>query len=85
MMSLDTISMQTQIQNYDKPADKKEDLSSPRKVPSTSSLESLYTISLSIKKPTLDMILCPPKSTLKKDFQFSSPQVCPMTHFELLY
>ena len=66
MMSLDTISLQTRIQNYDKPADKKEDHSSSGKAPSTSSPESSSTIPLTIKKPTLDMILHPPKSTLRK-------------------
>ena len=63
MISSDTINMQTQSQNYDKPIDKKEDHSSLGKDPSTSSPES----SSSIKKPTLDMILRPPKSTLRKD------------------
>ena len=66
MMSLDTIHLQNQSQNYDKLADKKEDQSSSGKVPSTSSPESLSTVPLSIKKPTLDMILRPPKSTLRK-------------------
>ena len=65
-MSLDTIHLQTQIQNYDKPIDKREDQSSSRKVPSTSSLESSSTVPLSIENPTLDMILHPPKSTLWK-------------------
>ena len=66
MMSLDTISLQTRIQNYDKPADKKEDLSSSGKAPSTSSSKSSSSVPLSIEKPTLDMILYPPKSTLRK-------------------
>ena len=66
MMSLDTINLQTQSQNYDKPADKKEDHSSSGKAPSTSSPESSSTVSLSIEKSTLDMILRPPKSTLRK-------------------
>ena len=66
MMSSDTINLQTQSQNYDKPADKKEDQSSSGKVPSTSSPESSSTVPLSIEKPTLDMILHPPKSTLWK-------------------
>ena len=60
MMSSDTINMQTRIQNYDKPADKKEDHSSSGKAPSTSSLESSSTVPLSIENPTLDMILHPP-------------------------
>ena len=67
MMSLDTIHLQTQSQNYDKPVDKKEDQSSSRKAPSISSSESLSIVALSIEKPTLDMILCSPKSTLRKD------------------
>ena len=67
MMSLDTIHLQTQGQNYDKPTDKKEDQSSSGKVPCTSSSESSSIVPLSIEKPTLDMILCPPKSTLRKD------------------
>ena len=66
MMSSDTIHLQTRSQNYDKPVDKKEDQSSSGKVPSTSFLKSSSTVPLSIKKPTLDMILCPPKSTLQK-------------------
>ena len=67
MMSSDTIHLQTRSQNYDKPVDKKEDQSSSGKAPSTSSLESSSTVPLSMEKPTLDMILHPPKSTLQKD------------------
>ena len=67
MMSSDTINLQTRSQNYDKRADKKEDHSSLGKTPSTSSPESLSTVPLSIKKPFLDTILRPPKSTLQKD------------------
>ena len=66
MMFSDTINLQTQSQNYDKPANKKEDHSSSRKAPSTSSLKFSSTVPLSIEKPTLDMILHPPKSTLRK-------------------
>ena len=66
MMSLDTISLQTQSQSYDKPTDKKEDNSSSAKAPSTGSPESSSTIPLTIKKPTLDMVFPPPKSTLGK-------------------
>ena len=66
MMSSDTIHLQTQSQNYDKPTNKNEDHSSLGKAPSTSSPESSSTIPLSIKKPTLNMILRPPKSTLWK-------------------
>ena len=64
MMSSDTINLQTRSQNYDKPTDKKEDHPSSRKAPSTISPESSSTVPLSIEKPTLDMILHPPKSTL---------------------
>ena len=66
MMSSDTIHLQTRSQNYDKPADKKEDQSSSGKAPFTSSPESSSTVPLSIEKPTLDVILRPPKSTLRK-------------------
>ena len=66
MMSSDTIHLQTQSQNYDKPTYKQEDQSSSGKSPSTSSLKSSSTVPLSIDKTTLDMILCPPKSTLWK-------------------
>ena len=67
MMSSDTISLQTRSQSYDKPANKKEDNSSLGKSPSTGSPESSSTIPLSIEKPTIDMVLHPPKSTLRKD------------------
>ena len=66
MMSSNTIHLQTRIQNYDKPAEKKEDQSSSGKAPSTSSTESSSIVPLYIKKPTLNMILHPPKSTLRK-------------------
>ena len=67
MMSSDTIHLQNQSHNYDKLVDKNEDHSSSGKSPSTSSLESSSIVPLSIEKPTLDMILHPPKSTLQKD------------------
>ena len=66
MMSSDTISLQTRSQIYDKPVDNKEDNSSSGKAPSTSSPESSSTIPLTIEKPNLDMVLRPPKSTLRK-------------------
>ena len=66
MMSSNTIHLQTRSHNYDKPTDKNEDHPSSGKIPSTSSLESSYTVPLSIEKPNLNMILCPPKSTLWK-------------------
>ena len=65
-MSSDTIIFQTQIQSYDKPADKKEDNSSSGKAPSTGSPESSTTIPLTIENPALDKVLRPPKSTLRK-------------------
>ena len=46
---------------------KNEDHPSSRKAPSTSSLESSSIVPLSIEKPTLDMILRPPKSNIWKD------------------
>ena len=66
MMSSNTINLQTRSQNYDKPTENKEDHSSSGKAPFASSPESLYNVPLSIKNPTLDMILHPPKSTLQK-------------------
>ena len=66
MISSNTINLQTQSQDYDKPTNKNEDHSSLGKAPSTSSPESSSTVPLSIEKPTLDMILHPPKSTLQK-------------------
>ena len=68
MMSSDSISFQTRSQSYDKIADKKEDNSSSGKAPSTSSPESSSTLPLTIEKPTLDMVLRPPKSNLRKVF-----------------
>ena len=66
MISSDTISLQTRIQSYDKPVDKKEDHSSSGKSPSTGSPKSSSTISLTIEKPNINMVLRPPKSTLRK-------------------
>ena len=66
MMSFDSISLQTRSHNYDKPTNKKEYHSSSGKAPSTGSPESLSTVPLTIEKPILDMVLHPPKSTLRK-------------------
>ena len=66
MMSLDTISLQTRSQSYNKPVDKKEDNSSSGKSPSTGSLESSSTGPLTVEKPNLDKVFHPPKSTLRK-------------------
>ena len=52
--------------DYDKPTNNKEYHSSSGKALSTSSPEASSTVPLSIKNPTLDMILHPPKSTLRK-------------------
>ena len=52
MISLDTISLQTYTENYDKPVDKKEDNSSSDKSPPTGSPPSSSN--------------GPPKSTLRK-------------------
>ena len=66
MMSSYTINLQTRSQNYDKPTYKKEDHSSLGKAHSSSSPESSSTVPLSIENPSLNMILRPPKSTLRK-------------------
>ena len=66
MMSLDAINFQTQSQSYDKPTDEKEDSSSLGKALSTGSPETLSNGPLTIEKPNLDMVLRPPKSTLRK-------------------
>ena len=66
MMSSETISLTTRSQSYDKPAKKKDESASSEKVSSTSSLESSSTGPLTIEKPNLDMVLCPPKSTRRK-------------------
>ena len=66
MMSLETMNLQTQIQNYDKPTNKKEDISSSDKSPPTGSPASSSNGPLTIEKPNLDMILLPPRSTLRK-------------------
>ena len=67
MMSSDTISFQNRSRSYEKPIENKEDNSSSGKSPSTGSPESSSTIPLSIEKPTIDMVLHPPKSTIRKD------------------
>ena len=85
MMSLDTISLQTRSQNYDKSTDKKEDHSSSGKAPSTGSPKSSSTIPLTIEKPILDMILRPPKSTLRKAIFNPNSQAAPFYNvFEYL-
>ena len=67
-MSSDTINLQNWSQIYKKPTDKKEGNSSSGKAPSTGSPESSSSGPLTIEKPNLDVVLCPPKSTLRKVF-----------------
>ena len=66
MMSSDTTSLQTRIQSYHKPANKKEENSSSGKGLSIGSPESSSTGPLTIEKPNLDMVFHPPNSTLRK-------------------
>ena len=68
MMSSNTITLQNQSHSYDKHIEKKKDNSSLGKAPSTSSPDSSSTGPLTIEKPNLDMVLRPPKSTLRKIF-----------------
>ena len=48
------------------PQTRKKTESSSGKAPSTGSPKSSSTVPLTIEKPNLDMVLCPPKSTLRK-------------------
>ena len=66
MMSSKMISLTTRNQSYDKPEEKKNENPSPDKAPPTGSLTSSSNGPLTIEKPNLDMILRPPKSTLRK-------------------
>ena len=66
MMSSDTINLTTQSQSYDKSEENKIEKPSPDKAPSTGSPTSSSNGPLTIEKPNLDMILCLPKSTLRK-------------------
>ena len=64
-MSLETIHLATHNQAYDKPVEKKYENTSSEKIPSTiSSPPPPSNGPLTIKKPNLDLILRPPKSTL---------------------
>ena len=65
-MSLDTINLNTCIHSYDKPIEKKDENPSSKKVPSTSSPPSSSNGPQVIEKPNLDLILQPPKATLRK-------------------
>ena len=66
MMSSDTINLNTRSHSYDNPVEKKDEIPSSEKFPSTISPSSLSNGPLVIKKPNLDLILRPPKDTLKK-------------------
>ena len=68
MISSDTINLQTRSQNYDKLVDKKEYNSSLDKTPLTGSPTSSSNGPLTIEKPNIDMIFCPPKITLRMVF-----------------
>ena len=61
MMSSYTINLNTRSHSYDKPAEKKDE-----KVPSTSSSPCPSNGPVVIEKPNLDLILRPPKDTLRK-------------------
>ena len=65
-MSSKIINIETRSQSYDKPKEKKIKKPSLDKAPSTGSPASLSNGSLTIEKTNLDMILHPPKSTLRK-------------------
>ena len=66
MISSETINIETQSQSCDKPMENKIEKPSPDKAPSIGSTASSSTVPLYIEKPTLNMILHPPKSTLRK-------------------
>ena len=66
MMSSETISLTTHTQSYDKPEEKKNENPYPDKYPPIGSPASSSNGPLTIEKPNLDMILRPPKSTLRK-------------------
>ena len=65
-MSSKTINLTTQSQSYDKSEEKKIEKPSPDKSPSTGSPASSSNGPLTIEKPNLNLILCLPKSTLRK-------------------
>ena len=68
MMSSDTINLNTHSQLYEKPVEKKGENPPSKKIPSTSSPPSSSNVPLVIEKPNLDLILQPPKATLRKVF-----------------
>ena len=65
MMSSETISLNTHSHSYDKPIEKKDENPSSEKVPSTSSPPYSSNGPVVIEKPNLDLILWPPKATLR--------------------
>ena len=67
MMSSDTINLNNHSHSYDNLVEKKDENHSSKKVPSTSSPPYSSNGPLVIEKPNLDLILCLPKSTLRKD------------------
>ena len=66
MMSSDTINLNTRSQLFDKPIEKKDKNPPFEKAPSTSSPPSSSNGPLVIEKPNIDLILRPPKATLRK-------------------
>ena len=66
MMSSETVNFSTHSQSYDKPVEKKDENPSSDKALSTSSPPSSSNGPLVIEKPNVDLILWPPKATLKK-------------------
>ena len=67
MMSAKKINLTTRSQKYDKPVEKKDESTSSMKVPSANSSPPPPSNGpLTFEKPNLDLILRPPKSTLRK-------------------
>ena len=67
MMSAETIAFTTHNETYDKPIEKKDEGASFEKDPFTNSSPPPSSNGpLMIKKPNLDLILHPPKSTIWK-------------------
>ena len=62
-MSSESVSLTTRSQNYDPPPEKKNDNNSTDKI--MASIPPL-TNGINIEKPILDMVLQPPKSTIRK-------------------
>ena len=66
MISLETVSLTTHSQSYDKSEENKNENPSPDKAPPTGSPASSSNGPLTIEKPNLNMVLRLPKSTLRK-------------------